>query len=133
MPATARPCVCTCNMICTAFSRPWWKNDCSTSTTNPIGVKSSLTITTLYSGGDAVFGRATSVTTSSWESRWVWAMDLVYARRSRGQDRQELLKNDAALERGDPRLRATQDQRVHVVRAFVGIDRLEVQQVPDDV
>src|SRR5208282_4837307 len=37
------------------------------------------------------------------------------------------------LEGRDAGLGAAQDQGVHVVRALVGVDRLEVEQVPDDV
>ncbi len=35
-------------------------------------------------------------------------------------------------ERGDARLRAAEDQRVHIVRAFVGIHNLQVDEMPDD-
>ena len=38
-----------------------------------------------------------------------------------------------ATERLNSRLRAAQDQRVDVVGAFVGVDRFQVQHVPDDI
>src|SRR5690348_11676021 len=37
------------------------------------------------------------------------------------------------LERRDPRLRAAEDEGVDVVRAFVGVDGLEIHHVADDV
>src|SRR5882672_9694200 len=38
-----------------------------------------------------------------------------------------------SAERLDSRLRASEDQRMHVMRALVGVDRLEVHHVTDDV
>ena len=38
-----------------------------------------------------------------------------------------------SVERLNPRLGASQDQRVDVVRAFIGVDGFQIQHVPDDV
>jgi hypothetical protein len=45
-----------------------------------------------------------------------------------GDDRPGHLKK-----RLDARLRPPEDQRMHIVGAFIGIDRLEIEHVPDDV
>src|SRR5690554_2670025 len=58
MPQVALPCVCTVSITCTAVSLSIWKKVWRTSTTNSMGVKSSLCNTTLYIGGRANSGSA---------------------------------------------------------------------------
>ena len=44
-----------------------------------------------------------------------------------------MLEINVSVKRLDTRLRATENQRVDVMRTFVGIDGLEIHHVPNDV